>query len=203
MRTIIHTVCIRPSFPVPCPSFLYILTLGRKQGLHGTYCMGDSAHALQITHNLGNRTTKSFTSNFVPCYSWLNGVDWVPWNYGFSCVGLEDLTLKPKQEEALIHLYDGHDVFAWFPTGCGSPQAVVPHKLWQVFMLLMQRKLQLHIGTRLKALHSGGALCTYVCYGKGKPSRYHSHLLLRGYPNPLMFAAFDLCFSVVEGFVYI
>ena len=24
----------------------------------GTYCRGDSAHALQITHNMGNRTTK-------------------------------------------------------------------------------------------------------------------------------------------------
>ncbi len=36
------------------------------------------------------------------------------------CVGLEDLTLKPKQEEALIYMYHGHDVFAWFPTGYGK-----------------------------------------------------------------------------------
>ena len=37
--------------------------------------------------------------------------------YVLSCVGRQDLTLKPKQEEALIHLYD---VFAWFPTGYGK-----------------------------------------------------------------------------------
>ncbi len=41
------------------------------------------------------------------------------------CVGLKDLTLKLKQKEALIHLYDGHDVFA----------CMVPHGLWQVFVL--------------------------------------------------------------------
>ena len=40
--------------------------------------------------------------------------------YALSCVGRHDLTLKPKQEEALIHLYDGRDVFAWFPTGYGK-----------------------------------------------------------------------------------
>ena len=40
--------------------------------------------------------------------------------YALSCVGLEDFRLKPKQEEALIHLYDGQDVFAWFPTGYGK-----------------------------------------------------------------------------------
>ncbi len=28
------------------------------------------------------------------------------------CVGQEDLTLKSKQEEALIHLYDGRGVLA-------------------------------------------------------------------------------------------
>ncbi len=39
------------------------------------------------------------------------------------CVGLEDFRLEPKQEEALVHLYNGHDVFAWFS------------RLWQVFML--------------------------------------------------------------------
>ena len=40
--------------------------------------------------------------------------------YALSCVHQEDLILKPKQEEALIHLYDGRDVFAWFPTGYGK-----------------------------------------------------------------------------------
>ena len=40
--------------------------------------------------------------------------------YALSCVGRQDLTLKPKQEEALLHLYDGQDVFAWFPTGYGK-----------------------------------------------------------------------------------
>ena len=39
--------------------------------------------------------------------------------YAIWCIGRQDLTLKPKQEEgqALFHLYDGWDVFAWFPTG--------------------------------------------------------------------------------------
>ncbi len=40
--------------------------------------------------------------------------------YALNCVGQEGLTLKWKQEEALIHLYDGRDVFAWFPTGYGK-----------------------------------------------------------------------------------
>ena len=40
--------------------------------------------------------------------------------YALSWVGRQDLTLKPKQEEALVHLYDGRDVFAWFPTGYGK-----------------------------------------------------------------------------------
>ncbi len=42
--------------------------------------------------------------------------------YALSCVGLEDLRLKPKQDKALIHLYyNGDDV-----------NRLVP---WQVFML--------------------------------------------------------------------
>ena len=40
--------------------------------------------------------------------------------YALRFVGLKDLTLKPKQKEALIHLYDDHDVFVWFPTGYGK-----------------------------------------------------------------------------------
>ena len=27
---------------------------------------------------------------------------------------------EPKQDESLIHLYNGRDVFAWFPTGYGK-----------------------------------------------------------------------------------
>ncbi len=37
--------------------------------------------------------------------------------YALFCIGQEGLTLKSKEEEALIHLYDGRDAFAWFPTG--------------------------------------------------------------------------------------
>ena len=37
--------------------------------------------------------------------------------YALSCFGQEKLTLKVKQEEVLTNLYDGRDVFAWFPTG--------------------------------------------------------------------------------------
>ena len=40
--------------------------------------------------------------------------------YALSCIGQQDLTLKPKQEEALVHLYDGRDMSAWFPTGYGK-----------------------------------------------------------------------------------
>ena len=59
---------------------------------------------------------------FVPCYCYClnnNGIDAFceAVAYALRCVGLEDLTLKPKQKEALIH---GHDVFAWFPTGYGK-----------------------------------------------------------------------------------
>ena len=40
--------------------------------------------------------------------------------YSLSCLQLQSLTLRPKQEEALFHLYSGRDVFAWFPTGYGK-----------------------------------------------------------------------------------
>ena len=40
--------------------------------------------------------------------------------YALSCFGQEKLTLKAKQEEVLTNLYDGRDVFAWFPTGYGK-----------------------------------------------------------------------------------
>ena len=40
--------------------------------------------------------------------------------YALSCLGRENVTLKPKQEEAVYHLYHGQDVFAWFPTGYGK-----------------------------------------------------------------------------------
>ncbi len=40
--------------------------------------------------------------------------------YALSCVNLPDLKLKNKQEEALNHLFEGRDVFAWFPTGYGK-----------------------------------------------------------------------------------
>ena len=40
--------------------------------------------------------------------------------YSLRCVHLESLVLKAKQEEALFYLYNGRDVFAWFPTGYGK-----------------------------------------------------------------------------------
>ena len=42
--------------------------------------------------------------------------------YALSCVGRQDRTLKP---EAFVHLYDGRYVFL----------RLVPHWLWQVFVL--------------------------------------------------------------------
>ena len=41
--------------------------------------------------------------------------------YALWSTGRQDLTLKPKQEEgAILHLHDGRDVFARFPTGYGK-----------------------------------------------------------------------------------
>ena len=40
--------------------------------------------------------------------------------YSLLCVNQQNLVLKAKQEEALFHLYNGRDVFAWFPTGYGK-----------------------------------------------------------------------------------
>ncbi len=42
-----------------------------------------------------------------------------------SCIGRENLTLKDKQREALIHLYDGRDVCL----------CMVPYWIWQVVVL--------------------------------------------------------------------
>ena len=35
--------------------------------------------------------------------------------YSLRCVHQKSLVLKAKQEEVLFHLYNGRDVFAWFP----------------------------------------------------------------------------------------
>ena len=37
--------------------------------------------------------------------------------YALSCISQPNLKLKDKQKQALRHLFDGRDVFAWFPTG--------------------------------------------------------------------------------------
>ena len=36
------------------------------------------------------------------------------------CINREQHKLKAKQEEALRHLYQGKDIFAWIPTGFGK-----------------------------------------------------------------------------------
>ena len=40
--------------------------------------------------------------------------------YALSCVKQEGLCLKDKQVEAVKHLFEGKDVFVWFPTGYGK-----------------------------------------------------------------------------------
>ena len=40
--------------------------------------------------------------------------------YALSCLREEHLVLKDKQVEVLQELYQGNDVFAWFPTGYGK-----------------------------------------------------------------------------------
>ena len=37
--------------------------------------------------------------------------------YALSCINQPDLLLKDKQEQTLRYLFEGRDVFAWFPTG--------------------------------------------------------------------------------------
>ena len=41
-------------------------------------------------------------------------------SYALRCINREQFQLKAKQEEALRHLYQGKDVFAWIPTGYGK-----------------------------------------------------------------------------------
>ncbi len=56
--------------------------------------------------------------------------------YAISRVGLADLSPKPKQEEALIHTYICHKVFAWFPTG------YVKSLCYQLFPFMFDFKLK-------------------------------------------------------------
>ncbi len=58
--------------------------------------------------------------------------------YALSCVNLPDLKLKNKQEEALNHLFEGRDVFAWFPTGYGKS----PTKMLRLTIIFIYWKVQ-------------------------------------------------------------
>ena len=40
--------------------------------------------------------------------------------YALSCFVQKKLTPKAKQEEVLTNLYNGRDIFAWFPTEYGK-----------------------------------------------------------------------------------
>ena len=41
-------------------------------------------------------------------------------SYALSCLKKEDLVLKPEQSAALEFIFQGKDVFVWFPTGFGK-----------------------------------------------------------------------------------
>ncbi len=79
--------------------------------------MGDSAHALQITQNMGNRTTNvklyivrllricSVILYYIYMTEFCEAVA-----YAIYCVGLERLHTSLNPEEALVYLYDGRMV---------------------------------------------------------------------------------------------
>ena len=62
--------------------------------------------------------------------------------YSLLCVNQQNLVLKAKQEEALFHLYNGRDVFAWFPTGYGKSIC------FQLIPFLLDFKLNRTSGTK-------------------------------------------------------
>ena len=64
--------------------------------------------------------------------------------YVLSCFGQEKLTLKARQEEVLTNLYDGRDVFAWFPTGYGKSL------YYQLLPFLLDFKLKQTYSPRVK-----------------------------------------------------
>ena len=64
--------------------------------------------------------------------------------YALSYFGQKKLTLKAKQEEVLTNLYDGRDVFAWFPTGYGKSLC------YQLLPFLLDFKLKRTCSPRVK-----------------------------------------------------
>ncbi len=87
--------------------------------------MDDSAHALQITQNMGNRTTnvlnlyrKLVRLLRICSISMTEFCEAVA--YAIYCVGLEGLHTSLKPGEALIYLYDGRMVELSWQAAVGS-----------------------------------------------------------------------------------
>ena len=94
-----------------------------------------SCNILTILYHILVRVVKHF-----PCQSW----SLILLVYALSCFGQEKLTLKAKQEEVLTNLYDGRDVFAWFPTGYGKSLC------YQLLPFLLDFKLKQVCSPRVK-----------------------------------------------------
>ena len=56
-------------------------------------------------------------------------------SYALTCLKKEDLVLKPEQSEALEFIFQGKDVFVWFPTGYGKSVC------YQALPFMFDRKL--------------------------------------------------------------
>ena len=87
------------------------------------HCKGFSAHAFTIKVNCNIQYN---IMQYFPCSSGFIRFTLSMAQFceavsnALRCINREQHKLKAKQEEALRHLYQGKDIFAWIPTGFGK-----------------------------------------------------------------------------------